>query len=154
VGVEEAAGAQALEDLLEAVVAEGEAAFGAAQLAVLGGDLGLGIPGAVDDDRPRLGIGVGLIEPGEAERAAIFAGIIIAGEIAAVRRGLRIDLVREALEPAAMIGIGAAPMGDIMAGDAAAGGIEQEETRLPRGAAEIGDADDVGVEKRGTVPVE
>src|SRR3954465_15641857 len=105
VGVEETAGAEALEDLLEAVVAQGEAAFRAAQFAVLGGDFGLGIPGAVDDDRARLGVGVGIIETREADRAAVFAGIIIAGDVAAVGRGFGAHRVREALEPAAMVGI-------------------------------------------------
>ena len=64
--------------------------------------VGLGIPGGMDDDRPRLGIAVAVVEPAHPHRAAVVARIIIAGHIGAVRARFGADLVGEALQEAGM----------------------------------------------------
>src|SRR3954469_23214503 len=154
VRVEEAAGAEALHHFLETRIGQSEAALASAEAAARGKHIGLGIPGRMDDDRPRLGIAVAVVEPAHAHRPAVMAGIKIAGRIGTVRARFGTGLVGKMLEEAGMGGIGAAPMGDEMAGHAPAIGIEQEEARIGRSLAEIDDSDDVDISERAAVAVE
>ena len=131
-----------------------EAAFAAAEAAIGAQDTGLGIPGAVDDDRPTLGVAVRIIEATDPHRAAILALIVAAGDVGAFRARLRADQVGEALQEAGMPRIGAAAVRDQVPGDTAAVGVEQDEARLRRSAGEIGNGDDVGMEDLRTVAVE
>src|SRR4051812_5925375 len=80
VGVDHAASAEARHDIVEIVLAEGEAAFRAAELAVLGDHLPFGIPGAVDDDRAAARVAVGTVQAIDAARTAVIADIFLSGD--------------------------------------------------------------------------
>src|SRR5207237_7697220 len=69
-GVEEAARAEAGHRFGVAYAGEGEAAFGAAELAERLDHPRLGIPGAVDDDLTCQRVAVRHVEPGESKRIA------------------------------------------------------------------------------------
>ena len=86
-----------------------------------GDHVGLGIPGVVNDDRARLGVVVGPVEAADLHRKAVFAVIIIAGGVGAVRGRVGPEIVREALDEARMVGVRAAAVGDEVAVDLAAG---------------------------------
>ena len=67
----------------EVFLRENDAAIGAAELAMLLQEGRLGIIGGVDDDGPVAGVRIGLVEPIEAERAAVLADILLGDEIGA-----------------------------------------------------------------------
>ena len=68
-------------------LAEGKTALGAAQFAMLGDHVALGIPGAVDHHRAGASVAVRGIEPVDPARAAMLADIFLCGDIGAARRG-------------------------------------------------------------------
>ena len=124
-----------------ALAAHREAAFRAAELAVERDHVVLGIPGVVDDDGARLGIVIAPVEPADLHRKAVFAVVIIAGDIGAVRARVGAEIVREALDEARMVGVGAAAVGDAVAFDLAAHQVDDVEARLARRLREVDDAD-------------
>ena len=126
-----------------------EAAFRAAELAVERDHVVLGIPGVVDDDRARLGVVVRPVEPADLHRKPVFAVIIIAGDIGPVRGRVGPEVVREALDEARMVGVGAAAVGDAGGSRRCRQQIDDVEARLARGLREIDDADGVARRRPG-----
>ena len=85
------------------------------------------------------GVVVAPVEASDLHRKTIFAVVIIAGGVGAVRRRIGAEIVRELLEEARMVGVGAAAVRDAMAFDMAAQQVDDMETRLARGEREIDD---------------
>ncbi len=131
-----------------------ETAFRAAELAVLRDHVRADIPGGMDDDGARLDVANWCVEPEQAARAAVRADIDVAGEIGALRRGGRTDLVGEAGEEAGMLGIRAAAVRDEHAAAAARGEIDDVEARLRRGQVEIDQRHLVALRDAVAVPLE
>ena len=75
--------AKARENFIAVVFAKGEAAFAAAELAVFLDHLVAHIPGGVDHDGARIGVGIFGIEPFKPHGAAVFAHIFRIGAIGA-----------------------------------------------------------------------
>ena len=109
--------------------ADGEASFAAAEHAMRAQHLGPDVPGRVDDDRPRLGVAVGGLQAEQAHRGPVGADVIVAGQIGAFRGGLRAGVVGEPAQPAGMLGIRSAAVGDQQALDAAALHVDQMQAR-------------------------
>ena len=153
VGVEETAGAEALEHFLEAGIGESETAFAASETAHRGEHAGLRIPGGMDDDRA--GSALLLLDRARA-RASRGRNGQDNNRRSHKRRSssFRARLVGEALQEAGMLGIRAAAMRDEVTGNAAAIGVEQIEARIGRRLGEIGDADHIDMLKRGAVAIE
>ena len=106
--VEEVAWAKPLQSFRQAGTRHSEAAFAAAQNAVHGKMGRLGIPGRIDHDRSRMRIAVGVIQPLNPHRQAVFPVIILADDIAALRGRIRAVPVGELLHKASVALIGAA----------------------------------------------
>src|SRR5689334_8936831 len=132
VGVDHAAAGELAHHGVLALARHGEAAFGAAELAVDRDHVVLGVPGVVDDDRARLGIVIGPVEASDLHRKTVLAVIIIGGRVGAVRARVGPEIVRAALDAAAVIGARAATMADAVGLDIAAHDDDDIEARLTR----------------------
>ena len=84
--------------LREIRLAEGKTALGAAQFAMLGDHVALGIPGAVDHDGATFSRAVFRFEPDQPARTAMLANVRRAGEIGAGAAGGGARLGGEALQ--------------------------------------------------------
>ena len=113
---------------------------------MFGDDFGLGIPGVVDDDRPRLGVVVAPVVPADLHRKPVLAVIIFAGGVGAVRRRFGTRPVGEVVEIARVGRVGAAAMRDAEALGRAVEQVDDMEPRVARRLREIGNADPVAAD--------
>ena len=96
---------------LQVFLREDDAAVRAAELAPLLEESGLCVVGSVDDDGAGAGVQIGCVEAVEADGTAMLAGIFLGREVGALRAGGGAGDVREFVEIAVMVGVGAAAMG-------------------------------------------
>lgn len=130
VSVQHGAGNQHLKHVWQINLRDGEAAFATPDLSMIARHRGADIGRAVDDDGARFGVAVLRVETDKPAGRAMFAGVGGADQIGPSRRSVRPRGIGKPLQPAAMVRIGATPMGDEERTGRAADGADQMEARL------------------------
>jgi hypothetical protein len=143
VRIQKAAGTQFHHDLRKAGGGEREAAFAATGHAEMADHLVADVPGTVHDDPPGERVVIARLQALEPDRMAMGSDIGSPGPIGSCRARVRAWLIREALQPAGMQRVGAAPVGDQMRARAALGDIHQVKSRHTRGQGEVRNGDEI-----------
>jgi len=143
VRIQKAAGAQFCHDFRKAGGGEREAAFAATGHAEMADHLIADVPGTVHDDPPGERVVIARVQALEPNRMAMGSNIGSTGPVRSCRACVRARLVREALQPAGMQGVGSAPMGDQMRASASIGDIHQVKSRHTRGQGEVRNGDEI-----------
>src|SRR5665213_2507252 len=118
VGVDQVTGSERVQYVVETLLGQRKAAVAASDDAVVAGHLGAHIPGRMHDDRSGLGVAVAGFKAAEPKRAPVGTDIGAACQVGALGCGVRVQLIREVLQPSRMRRIRAPSVRHQISGDA------------------------------------